>query len=165
MSGRDDKDDAGIEDALIALEEIAGVVRDNQDVISGIFGGGEKNEVSLREPLSDAQVEEDKVVISMEMKDEKPEEMGVKFDDGIMVMNIGEKRIEADVPDDIIKSSVEASMNNGVLRVEVSRETGENMETTEISYEEESIEPDDEDGDEKWEDEFAEGGDEDGSDE
>lgn len=165
MSGRDRNDDNRVSDVIDAIEGAADIIRRNQDLLDDFVGGGGEEQLELREPLSDAQVNDDEVIVVAELKNKKPEEMGVRFEDGVMYLTIGDLTLRARVPDDVVQESVEATMNNGVLRVSVDRANTDNMNTVNIERkEDESIKTDQEVLDEiKEESEDDEGGDEDGT--
>lgn len=165
MTNRDRDNNDKIENILDAIDGAAEVVRQNKDLLDSVMGDSSDESLDLREPLSDAQVTEDEVVVVAELKDEKPEEMGVRFEEGVMYMTIGDLTLRARVPDDVIQESVDASMNNGVLRVSVDRATEEN--TTSVSIKENKDDSIMSETD-KWEtknneEEEEEDGDEDGS--
>lgn len=164
-SGDDSERGESIIDIVDGITQIA---RENKDLLESFFGDSGR-ELSLEEPLTEAHVTDDKVKVVAELRGEKPNEMGVRFEGGEMYMSIGDTTLRARVPDDIVEDSVDAQMNNGVLRIEVDRIDDGDMKTVEIS-EEESIVDGSSDSEDSVEDilsddESINGGDDDGSDE
>jgi HSP20 family molecular chaperone IbpA len=164
---RDKDDNNPVEDFLDMVERGLEVARDHEDTISRFVGGDKEMNLTVKEPLAEAQISDDEVVIVAEARGGEPGEMNVRFGDGAMHFSFGGNQYKVDIPDDVIEDSVDAQYNNGVLRVTLDRMNEE--ESTQVEVEDstdESIDSIIDDAVEESndsEDDF-EWGDEDGSD-
>jgi len=128
MTGKDDKD-RDIVDLFNSLaegaEKMKEIADENEDLINDFFGGGSSTKIDDPEPLRESHITEDSVKIVAEVSDDGFQNMGVKFKEGELMIEAGEDKLVAQVPNDIIKDSVDAKLNNGVLIVEMDREDDE----------------------------------------
>jgi Hsp20/alpha crystallin family. len=114
------------------IEKGLDLLRDNEDLISSLGSKSIDGELSVQEPLAEAQVSDDEVLIVAEVKDSNINEMSVSFVDGVMMFTLGGETYEAAVPSDVIEDSVSAHLNNGVLRITVERADDEEGDTIDV---------------------------------
>lgn len=95
-------------------------------------GGGEQ--IGGRRPLAESHVKPSRVLIVAEVTD-PGEEAKVWDSGGSIIIETGEHSFEADVPGDVDLSSIDATINNGVMRVEIPREHDVSLD---VSQEQES---------------------------
>jgi len=162
MSGRDRDDDSDVSDMIDMLDKALDLVKEHEDKLNGFVGSGVDDTFTVREPLAEAEVKDDRVVVVAEARGQNGSEMSVSFGNGIMKFTLGDKQYEAEVPNDIVEESVSAEINNGVLRVEVERENKDDEgQEVDIDWKDESIVDEEEEDEAEGEDN---GGDSDGSD-
>jgi len=155
-----DRNDSDVERVLDALSSAKEWYSENRDLFAGVSEVTSKVDMSAPEPLTEAHISDDEVKIVAEVRDSDVTQMSVGFDDGVMVCEVAGRSFQVDVPEDIDKESVEATMSNGVLEVTIDR-LDEPQNSIDVIHEEQT----DETVDELFEDEEEEGGDDDGSDE
>lgn len=131
MSGKD-RGGGGIDTYIEMIEKGLDLLKENEDLLNSLGSKSVDGELSVQEPLAEAQVSEDEVLIVAEVRDTDIDEMSVRFDDGVMVFTLGGNTYEAQVPPDVIEDSVSAHLNNGVLRLTVERMNEENSEQIDV---------------------------------
>lgn len=112
------KDD--IEKLNEVIETIIEAVEYNARLYQELTEGDSHLSLQGHEPLKEAYVEEDKVEIAVQSKDEFSS-IGVGQNDGILVLNVGGEDMRFDVPEDVKLDDMEAKFNNGVLSVTIPR--------------------------------------------
>jgi HSP20 family molecular chaperone IbpA len=135
MSGND-RGGGGIDSYIEMIEKGLDLLKENEDLLNSLGSKSVDGELSVQEPLAEAQVSEDEVLIVAEVRDNDIDEMSVRFEDGAMMFSLGGNTYEAQVPPDVIEDSVSAHLNNGVLRLTMERMNEENSDTIDVVTEE-----------------------------
>jgi HSP20 family molecular chaperone IbpA len=135
MSGND-RGGGGIDSYIDMIEKGLDLLKENEDLLNSLGSKSVDGELSVQEPLAEAQVSEDEVLIVAEVRDNDIDEMSVRFEDGAMMFSLGGKTYEAQVPPDVIEDTVSAHLNNGVLRLTVERMNEDNSDTIDVVTEE-----------------------------
>lgn len=138
---RKDDNNSGIGSYIEIVEKGLDLLKENEDLLNSLGSKSVDGELSVQEPLAEAQVSEDEVLIVAEVMDNDIDEMSVRFEDGAMMFSLGGNTYEAQVPPDVIEDTVSANLNNGVLRLTVERMNEDNSDTVDVVTEE--IENDD----------------------
>lgn len=154
-----DRNDSDVERLLDAVSSAKEWYNQNKDLFAGMGEVASSMDMDAPEPLTEAHISEDTVKVVAEVRESNVTQIGVGFDDGTMVCEVSDRQFEVEVPDDIDETSMEATMSNGVLEVNIDR-TETTEETIDVVTEAET----DDTVDELFDDE-TEGGDEDGADE
>lgn len=118
-----DKND--IDKFMEMVDSIRDVVDENMEIINDILGNGDILTLNERQPLTEAQVHDDKVCITAEAPGHF-RSIGVGYDDGTLVVQVGGDELKVNVPDDVVVDEVDAEYNNGVLTVKIPRDNGTN---------------------------------------
>ena len=144
MAGSDDFSDkvGSFFDTIDSLRE---AYENNKDVVDGIAGGSNALDLEGREPLSEAHLTDDEVVIVADVGLSGPVKMEVGFEDEKVWFNADGKYFEVDVPDDVVEDTLDASMTNGVLRVSIERAEEQEVDVDIIEQVEEANEDKEED--------------------
>lgn len=113
-------DDFGIKDIIKLIEDATSYIDDNRDMIESITGSGR---IRLRDedPLVEATKTEEKVIITMEVSGESFSNISLMYNDGVLKVDFNGDVVTADVPGDIMMEDADASLNNGVLNIEIPR--------------------------------------------
>jgi len=135
MSGKD-RGGGGIDSYIDMIEKGLDLLKENEDLLNSLGSKSVDGELSVQEPLAEAQVSEDEVLIVAEVRDNDIDEMSVRFEDGAMMFSLGGNTYEAQVPPDVIEDTVSAHLNNGVLRLTVERMNEDNSDTIDVVTEE-----------------------------
>jgi len=130
-----DRDDNTVESILDMAETVMDFAREHEDVLQSIGGDSGGTKLNVQEPLAEAHIKDDEVVIVAEAEDEDVDEMSVKFEEGTFVFNLGGTVYEAEVPPDVVEDSVNASLNNGVLRVTLDRMNTDDFKSVQVENE------------------------------
>jgi hypothetical protein len=130
-------DDSDIEDTIDKLSEMvktgASWWESNKHYFTDETGGGESINMSGPDPLREAHIDQDTVRVVSEVKSGSVSSMGVNYTDEGVEFVLGDERFVADVPDDIIEGSIDATMKNGVLRVMFDRDNADENEDDDIA--------------------------------
>lgn len=166
MSGSGDGGN-DVDDILDLIQKGLDFARDHEDAIARIVDNEETESITVKEPLAEAHVTDEKVEIVAEATGGNSGDMNVHFNEGHMLFSFGGNKYRAEIPNDVVEESIEAEYNNGVLRVTLDRMNKESATEVEVTSDtDESIE--DIVGEDSIEDGSIEdeenGGDEDGSD-
>jgi HSP20 family molecular chaperone IbpA len=124
MSDRDKSDVfAQLIDIMEGAKEL---YDDNQDVINSVMGD---NEIALTEeqPLAQAERREEKAIISIETKANDVGEMEFRYDvqESSLYVDTGGYDVKVMLPEDAKPNKLDTKLNNGVLTIEIPRETTE----------------------------------------
>lgn len=151
MTNKDNNDNS-IEQFLELVEGAKELYDDNRELFNNVLPN-KGNVVNLDgpEPMAEAHINEDEVVIVAEVGDSGDLQLKASFDDGKMDFSVADERFSVNVPDDVVEDSLEATVNNGVLRATMKRQVEEDITV--------SVEKDSDDDDVIG----INGGDEDGS--
>jgi HSP20 family molecular chaperone IbpA len=134
------KDKKGPADKFTDLIDSVGeIVEDNKDLInkasefmSGDEFGDSEIKISDMENLSEVRSMEDKFVIVAETQLSGMGEIGIEPRGNRLIIGVGEKKIVAkNIPDNLVIGDSDATMNNGVLTVEIPREKDTSSSVTE----------------------------------
>lgn len=154
FGGDDDKDKNDIERLLDGLKSAKDWYEQNQDLFARFSGDSTALDLSDSEPVSEAHISDDEVLIVADVSGAKSSQLAVKFYKNSLECELGGKKFTVEVPQDVDEDSMEASMNNGVLRVKLDRNNGpaDDVEISDVESTDETIgDPPDEDlyGDEE----------------
>ena len=159
---RDDNNnnESDVERLIDAFSSAKSWYEDNQDLFNGVGAVANRVDMTAPEPLSEAHIKEDEVRVVAEVRESGVNQIGVSFNDGIMVCEVADRQLEVDVPRDVDEDSLEATMSNGVLEVTVQR-TIDTDNSVDVIMEDDT----DDTVDELFDDDEDNGGDDDGTDE
>lgn len=117
-------DDDGI-DIVDMFKKASDFVDDNEDLVRSFIP--EENQVDIGEqsPLKSAIVNDDEVIVTVEVKNGKFEDITVKrAEEGVIIGMNGDK-VKANIPNDVDIDGADAMLNNGVLEVTLPRQGGD----------------------------------------
>lgn len=115
MSERDKLDD--IYDLLKTGAEL---LDEHEDKLKNVMGGSGEVNLTEQAPLKHIEKTDDEVIITVE-GDGGFSSISVMQHDGKVVIEMNEKEVIAEVPDDVNIGETNAQMNNGVLDVTIPR--------------------------------------------
>lgn len=118
----EDKDKGGLFDAL---DKAIDVYESNEDTIKEFFGDDNEVTIDGEEPLKQALVEEDKAIITVDVGAGDLQNINIQLEGETAKIKIGGSTVTAKVPEDVNMDDAKATINNGVLEVEIPREGGE----------------------------------------
>jgi len=127
-----------------AIDTMKDVYENNKDIVEDVSDSGGEISFEDKEPLTEAHLTEDSVVVVADIGVSGPLDMGVKFDDNTVTFDVGGEDFEVHVPTDVKEDTIDASITNGVLRVEMEREDTEivNVEKVKETMEDNDTEED-----------------------
>lgn len=122
--GRRGDDNRGIGDIIDAARSLYDAYEDNEEAVMGFIEtvtGRERKVVDMRDSLVEATLEDDIVVISADVSGNSLDDISytVKEVEPSVVIELGNKTIEALLPEPPVDDGVSCEMNNGVLTIEV----------------------------------------------
>lgn len=132
FGGDDDEDKNDVERLLEGLQSAKSWYDNNRDLFERLAGNTGGVDLAGGEPVSEAHVDEDRVLIVADVAGEDDTELRLKFYDGKVKGKLGDRKFSVNVPNDVEEDSIEADMKNGVLRVEIERE-GDSQEDNGLS--------------------------------
>ena len=143
----DKKDDPvdKIDRLFDAVEKMRDVYENNKDLVDGVGSGRDSISLDDKEPLTEAHLTDDEVIVVADVNKSAPVEMAVGFKEDSILFEVDGEEFEVDVPADVEEESLDASIKNGVLRVELDRADEGPVEITDIDsidMEEEDTEDD-----------------------
>lgn len=97
----------------------------NKDVVEGIVSGGSDVTIDDEDPLKQALVDDDKVEIIVDVGVNDIKDIRLALNGTEAHITVGGTTITADVPTDVIMENAKAELNNGVLKVEIPRQGGD----------------------------------------
>lgn len=115
-----------------AVEKMRDVYENNKDLVGNIGEDGDTITLDDKEPLTEAHLTDDEVVVVADVNKSAPLEMAVGFKENSILFDVDGKEFEVDVPADVKEESLDASIKNGVLRVELDRADDGPVEITDI---------------------------------
>lgn len=118
---RDNDDNNGIIDTI---DKVIGLYEENKDMLEGALPSGNSVKIDDKSPLREAIVTDSEVTVVMEVKGEGFENIRVDDTDDGIIVGLNGKTVKAEVPSDVDIDQAEASLNNGVLEVQIPREGG-----------------------------------------
>ncbi len=113
--------DNTVEQLTNLFGDIRNIYEKHSDLFQTLGADKEKVDLSGKEPLTEAFVSEDTVKIVAEVSSDPPVRLGYVYDGGELNLDIGGRGVVVEVPDDIEEDTIEASMNNGIMRIEIER--------------------------------------------
>lgn len=122
FGGDDDKDKNDIERLLDGLSSAKNWYEKNKDLFDRFKSQGSSVSLDSGEPISEAHVDEDKVLIVADVTGVNATNLSLEFFDDKIEGTFGDREFVVDVPADVDEDTIEADMKNGVLRVEIERE-------------------------------------------
>lgn len=129
FGGDDDGNENDIERLLEGLQSAKQWYDNNRDLFDRLTGDPGGVDLAGGEPVSEAHVDEDRVLIVADVTGTNATELNLKFYDGKVKGKLGDRKFSVNVPNDVIEDSIEADMKNGVLRVDIERENASQDET------------------------------------
>jgi len=147
FGGDDDDNKNDIERLLNGLSSAKSWYEDNKDLFERFASGGESVDLAGGEPISEAHVDEDKVLIVADVSGVDATQLELDFYDNRVEGKFGGRKFNVDVPSDVDEDSIEADMKNGVLRVELDREgdDGDTLDVTSVDHTDDTIGEEEED--------------------
>jgi len=127
-----------------AIDTMKDVYENNKDIVEDVGDNGGEISFEDKEPLTEAHLTEGNVVVVADLGVSGPLDMGIKFNNSTVKFDIGGEEFEVHVPADVKEDTVDASITNGVLRVEMEREDNDavNVQKVEEILDEEEDEED-----------------------
>lgn len=107
------------DDIIDMAKKAINFIEDNREHIEGM----KENEIDLRDGLKEVTKLEDKVVISIQTKEEV-KSVGYEFTDNGIRMNINGEVETFKLPEDVETGDVTATINNDVLEVKIPKNNG-----------------------------------------
>jgi HSP20 family molecular chaperone IbpA len=146
FGGDDDKDKNDIERLLDGFKSAKKWYENNQDLFARFTADASALDLSNSEPVSEAHIKDDEVLIVADVSGATSNQLAVKFYKNSLKCELGGRKFTVDVPQDVDEDSLEASMNNGVLRVKLDRENGvsDELEVSDVQSTDETIGDEDE---------------------
>lgn len=102
-------------------------LKENEDVIRSVIQtegaeeGGKIANLQDADPLREAHIREDEVLIVLQHSDEPPKEVSAELVGGVLTLKMSDQEFVAEVPDDIELETMETNYSNGVFEVSVER--------------------------------------------
>jgi len=96
----------------------------NKDTIRGATGMGDSIELDDDDPLKQASVTDEEVMITVDVGVEDLENIRLALNGTTAEIVVGGQTVTANVPSDVDMDSPEANLNNGVLEVRIPRVGG-----------------------------------------
>lgn len=117
--------DSGERDIFDILDKAVDLYEDNKDVIKDIAPGDESITIDGEEPLKQALVDDDKVIITVDVVGKDIQDVRIALEGTEAKIVIAGDPIKAQVPSDVNMEEAQAELNNGVLEVVIPREGGQ----------------------------------------
>ena len=103
------------------FSDIRSVYEKNSELFDMFRDKKETVDLSGKEPLTEAFVSDDMVKVVAEVSSEPPVNLGYAYSGDELNLDIDGRKVVVEVPDDIDEDTIEASMNNGIMRIEIQR--------------------------------------------
>jgi len=160
FGGDDDDNKSDIERLLDGFSSAKQWYEENSDLFDRFMEGGSSVDLSGSEPISEAHVDEEKVLIVADVSGVNATNLSLSFYEGRVKGKLGSREFDVNVPNDVDEDSIEADMKNGVLRVELDRvgDSGDDLTVESVDHTDEAIGEEDDEETGKWEDEDEDAG-------
>lgn len=122
FGGDDDDNKSDIERLLDGISSAKQWYEQNSDLFERFAEGGSSVDLDGDDPLSEAHVNEERVLIVADVSGAASTDLELSFYENKVSGKLGDREFTVDVPSDVDEDSIEADMKNGVLRVELERE-------------------------------------------
>lgn len=122
FGGDDDEEKSDIERLLDGFSSAKSWYESNKDLFERFTQEGELVDLDGGDPISEAHVDEEKVLIVADVSGVNATDLELSFYNNKVEGKLGTREFTVDVPNDVDEDSIEADMKNGVLRVELDRE-------------------------------------------
>lgn len=145
----DDNNDNGISNIIGVIEGVAKFVEENEEMLSSITGGvspsGYNGELTHLKPLREVTKTDDSYEVIMEVDAGGDLDIELSEGDGYVVMRFAGNRYKVNVPSNADISEADASLNNGVLTVDIPIDEEQEPDVTvSVNDNEEKLEEDEE---------------------
>jgi len=129
MKGNDRRDDNGKDDpidgAIDVVETAVKALLDPDHPFGKGFVSGGQTDVNTPEPLREVHVKDDVVMIVAEVQEGEVDKIGVNFQPQAIEVMAGSESFTAELPDGVVRDTLDASVNNGVLTIKMDRDVQE----------------------------------------
>jgi len=155
FGGDDDDNRSDIERLLDGFSSAKQWYEENSDLFERFMEGGSSVDLSGSEPISEAHVDEERVLIVADVSGVNATNLSLSFYEGRVKGELGSREFDVNVPNDVDEDSIEADMKNGVLRVELDRveDSDDDLTIESVDHTDDTISEEGEDDTAKWGDE------------
>lgn len=118
---KEDNNNNGIFDMVDAAIDF---YEDNEDKFRKFIGTNDTVKIDDKSPLKQAHVMDDKVNIAIETGSDGIGEIHLEETEKGLIMGVGNRKVQVEVPSDVDTSKADANLNNGVLDIVIPRTGG-----------------------------------------
>lgn len=118
----DDSNNRGIFDII---DKGIDLYERNKDLIKDAAPDGVSNSDIEGNPAKRVDIGSSYAEIVMDVGTDSVDNIGLDFNDGNVEVTVGNEKVKASVPDDVIMDDAEAYLNNGIIEVKIPRDKEE----------------------------------------
>lgn len=122
-------DDNTVERIFDLAQEAKELYDENKDLVHSVVPSSPSTvNLDSPDPMAEAHINDDEVIIVVEVDTSSGGlELKADIEDGMMNFNVAGESFVVDIPDDVVEESLDATINNGVLRATMDREQSESV--------------------------------------